>query len=472
MIGALCTLSAGGQLEAQDSSATVALPFANFREMVRANHPIAQQARLVGDQARSAVQEAWGAFDPKFSLGSSQKALKGTPYYNYLDASIKVPTPIGSDIKLGFERASGTRLNPDRATAATGLFSLGLTIPLGQRIITDERRTALRQARALRDAGEAEQQGIVNKLLLDAAKVYGGWYSARRRYEIAIEGVRLATFRLNAVRVRVLNGDSAPIDTIEAVLEVQRRAVTELEAQTELRAAQLLASTYVWNPQGQPVEIDPNTRPVLDGLEVSVADTVKLSQWLDFARSRHPDLRKAEGKLKAAEAERLLALQGLLPNAEGSLASLSGRDDTGGLVATDKWRDNYKAGLDIQTSLLLRKERGKLSRSSQKAEFAMWDRDDIRRDLLYGVRVALNDLVLLERLLVVQRTNVTLSSRLRDAEQVRFENGESTLLLVNIRERALFDESTKLVSLEGKLASTRAALVVAVGDPTALGALP
>ena len=448
--------------------ATTPFTFARFREMVAANHPTAHQARLVAAQARSAMQEAWGGFDPKLSVSMSQKAFKGQPYYNYLDAALKVPTPFGSDIKLGFERATGSKVSTDRSTPATGLLSLGLSLPLGQGLITDERRTALVQARARRDVAIAEEQGMVNKLLLDAAKVYGSWYAASRRFEIANEGVRLAAFRFGAVLLRVRNGDSAPIDTVEAALEVQRRAVVRAEADVELRGAALLASTYLWDEKGNPVDLDATSRPVLDALDATPPDTMRLAAWLATVTTQHPDLRKAEGQLRVANADRLLALQGIMPFAEATVASLGGRDEASTLASSDRWDDNYKAGLEVQSSLLLLKERGKATRSAQKAEYARWDRDEVRRELAYGVRVALYDVVLLEQLLTLQRGNVRSTTTLRDAEQQRFDNGESTLLLVNIRERALLDESAKLASLEGKIASVRAALVVALGDPALL----
>ena len=85
---------------------------------------------------------------------------------------------------------------------------------------------------------------------------------------------------------------------------------------------------------------------------------------------------------------------------------------------------------------------------------------------MYGVRLALNEVVLLDRVLEAQRKNVQIASTLRDAEQQRFVNGESTLLVVNLRERVVLDEQVKLASLEGKLASARAMLVVAVGAPS------
>ena len=451
-------------LRAQESERTRPLAFAQFAAQVEANHPVALQARLTAAQARAGLQEAWGAFDPKFTLSIAQKAFKGDPYYTYVDAALKVPTPLGADLKVGFERARGTKLSADRITPSNGLLSLGVSIPLGQRLLIDERRSALSVARAQREIGDAEQQGMINKLLLDAAKAYGTWYAAVQRAQIARDGVRLATFRREAVVQRVQNGESAPIDTLEASLEVQRRAVTLAEAETEVRAAEMMASAFLWDARGAPVELDASARPVMDGLERTPTDTTRLTSWVAAALARHPELRKAEGKLRAADAERQLAWQAQVPFAEATFAAIADRDNVGALTSSNSWSENYKAGLEVSSSLLLLKERGKATRADQKTEFARLDRDRLRRDVVYVVRMALNDVVLLERLLSVQRANVSAASLLRDAEQQRFVNGESTLLLVNLRERTQLDEAVKLASLEGKLASARAMLVVAVGD--------
>lgn len=438
--------------------------FAHFSAQVRANHPVAQQARLLSAQAGSAVTEAWGAFEPKLSLSIAQKTYKSQSYFSYVDAALKIPTPIGSDIKIGFERASGIRMSPDRYTPTNGLLSLGVSLPLGQRLITDERRTALSLARAAREIANADQRAIINKLLLDAAKTYGAWYSASRRFEIATEGVRLATFRADAVLLRVRAGDSPAIDTLEATLEVQRRQVTRAESDNELRTATLVAASFLWDDRGRAEALDVNARPALEGLEQTPIDTMRLTTWLADVGARHPDVLKARGRLRAAEAERLLALQAMIPFAEGTLSSIAARDDAGLLGNTSRWDNNYKAGLEVQSSLLMLKERGKSARTRQKRDVAQLDLDVMEREVAYELQIALNDVVLLERVIAVQRATVRGLSLLRDAEQQRFQNGESTLLVVNLRERALLDESNKLAALEGKIAATRAALVVALGD--------
>ena len=171
-------LSATARAQASPSKLdTLGTPFTfpTFVDGILANHPVAAQARLVADQARSDLRTAWGAFDPTVTASWDQKKFGGTQYYNYFDAELKIPLPIGADVTIAFDRTMGRYFNPDRRTAANGTFEAGISIPIGQRIITDERRNALQQARAARAAGDADRTASVNKLLFPAAKDYGVW---------------------------------------------------------------------------------------------------------------------------------------------------------------------------------------------------------------------------------------------------------------------------------------------------------
>lgn len=445
---------------------TSGVPFAfpAFVDVILANHPVAQQARLVAEQARAELRQAWGAFDPKVSLAWDQKRFGGTEYYNYFDADLKIPLPIGADVTLSYDRTLGRYINPDRRTVGDGTLSAGISIPLGQRIITDERRTALAQARAARDASDAERSALINKLLYSAAKDYGAWYEAWRRRTIAEEGDALAEFRLRAVRQRVAAGETAPIDTIEALLEWQRRQVTRYESEAQLYVATLNVTAYLWNARGDGVPLPPLAKPVLDGLPTTGMDSTRLDALLAAATARHPDLLKVQAKLRQADAERLLALQGILPLAEAKLAALSERGDDAGLFSDERVRDNYKAALTVSSPLLFLKERGKFGSTDAKQEFQQFERDRVRREVEFDVRAAMFELVNLQRVLERQTASVRNARLLRDAEQVRFENGESTLLVLNLRERLVLDEAAKLASLEGKLAAARGALALASGS--------
>ena len=461
------TASAQTELAKLDTLGTP-FTFPAFLDVILANHPVATQARLVADQARSDLRTAWGVFDPTITASWDQKTFGGTQYYNYFDAELKIPLPIGADVTVAFDRTMGRYFNPDRRTASNGTVDVGISIPLGQRIITDERRNALQLARAARDAGEADRTGIVNKLLFSAAKDYGAWYESWRRRVIAQGGEALAEFRLQAVRRRVSNGESAPIDTIEALLELQRRQVTRFETEASFYVASLDVTSYLWDDAGRPVPLPGDATPVLVGLESVGIDSTRLEALLDLATRRNPDLLKVQARIKQAEAQRLFNTQALLPLAEAKLAGLGNSDREQSFFDGERLDNNYKAGLSIKSPLLFLKETGRFASSGQRLEFQRLERDRLRREVEFDARAAIFDLFNLERLRQRQVANVRNASLLRDAEQVRYENGESTLLILNLRERLVLDEAVKLAAVEAKVAGARAALAVATGDRTLL----
>lgn len=462
----LCTVAAPARGAAQSDS--VAFPFALFVDAILAHHPVARQAQLIADQARSELRAAWGAFDPTITATWDRKTFGGTAYYNYVDAAMKIPLPIGADVTLAFDRTLGRYVNPDRRTAEDGLFSAGISIPLGQRIVTDERRAALQQARAARDLGEAERTAVLNKLLYSAAKDYGLWYEAWRRRAIAAEGEALAEFRLQAVRRRVANGESAPIDTIEAQLELQRRQVTRYESEAAWYVATLTITAYCWDAQGAPQALPAGATPVLAAIEATTVDSLRIAALLETATRRHPELLKVQAKVRQAEAQRLLALQGVLPLAEAKIEGLSERGLGGALEAGVRADNDFKSAVLLKTPLLFLKESGKLGAASQKLDFQRLEGDRVERAVEVDTRAAMFDLVTLGRILERQRSSVRQARLLREAEQVRFDNGESTLLILNLRERLVLDESAKLAALEGKVAGARGALALATGDRTLL----
>lgn len=450
-----------------DTSGTP-FPFPAFVDVVLANHPVAQQARLVAEQARAELRQAWGAFDPKLVAAWDQKRYAGTDYFRYFDAEVKIPLPIGADVTIAYDRAMGRYINPDRRTVGDGTFSAGISLPLGQRIITDERRTALRQARAARDAGDADRIGILNKLLFSSAKDYGNWYETWRRRAIAQEGEALADFRLRAVRQRVANGESAPIDTIEALLELQRRQVTRFETDAAFYVATLNLTAYLWDDAGRPAALPGDAKPVLDGVGRGGIDSLRLDALLSLATRRNPDLLKVQAKVQQAEADRLLATQGLIPLAEAKVAGLAERGSDIPFFDRSRLDNNYKAALSVSTPLLFLKESGKFAATGAKLDFQEFEFDRLRREVEYDARAAIFELSNLQRLLDRQALNVRNARLLRDAEQIRFENGESTLLILNLRERLVLDEAGKLAALEAKVAAARGALALATGDRTLL----
>ena len=445
------------------------LTFDAFIATVSLNHPVVRQARLVADGAAGDVTAAFGSFDPKVEASWQQKRFSASPaseqtlYYNYADVTLKIPTPLGADFKLGYERASGRYINPQFTTPANGLFSAGFSIPLGQRILTDERRTALSVARALRDVAQAERAAMTNKLLFSAARSYAEWYASALQLQAIRDGVRLADQRYGAITRRVVAGDAAGIDSIEAAAELNRRRAQLQGAEQSYFAASLDLTSYLWDGRGQPEDLEPGRVPSDSGLGRVILDSSSVPALLARVMTLHPDVQKAEGKLAQASAERALARQAMIPLASAELYALrgsSGGVDVGSAVARD---GNYKGAINFSSPLLFFKERGKFQSTDAKFERAGLEARETQRDVVLLVRTAINDLAQIDAQLTLQRDAVRLLRILSAGERAKFDAGESTLFLINTRERQVLDEELKFVALQAKYLAARAALALAAG---------
>lgn len=451
------------------------LTFDAFFATVSRNHPVVRQARLLADGADADVTAAYGSFEPKFEASWQQKRFAGssasaqTLYWNYADIALKIPTPFGADLKMGFERASGRYINPQFTTPTGGLFSAGIAIPLGQRILTDERRTALRVARALRSVAQADQAAMSNKLLFAAAKSYAEWYSSGVQLQVIRDGVRLAETRYDAITRRVRAGDAAGIDSVEAAAELNRRRAQVQGAEQAYFAATLDLTSYLWDSRVQPVELGAGRVPSDSGLGRVHLDSAAVPALLARVLALHPDVRKADGKVTQTAAERALARQAMIPLASAELSALRGRGDAFDLGRAIGRDADYKGAIAVSSPLLFFKERGKFRSTDAKFESAEIALRETQRDVVLLVRTAINDLSQYEAQLTLQRDAVRLFRILSAGERARFDAGESTLFLVNSRERQVLEEELRYVALQARYLAARAALAVAAGAP---GRLP
>ncbi|MFN3876083.1 MAG: TolC family protein, partial [Flavobacteriales bacterium] len=189
-----------------------------FVRLVVEYHPMARQAALRGEMGAAAVRGARGGFDPVASAAFSAKEFDEKEYYSLLQAGLRVPTWYGIDLLAGFERNSGDLLDPQRTTPAEGQVAAGLRASLGQGLLIDERRAALRRAQAYQRGTEGERRMLLNALLLQALSDHVDWVAAHMALRVSDEAVELALIRLNAVRDNWRGGDRPAIDTLEAYI--------------------------------------------------------------------------------------------------------------------------------------------------------------------------------------------------------------------------------------------------------------
>ena len=91
------------------SFAQQTLSLEEFLRLVRTYHPVAKQAALGVELAKAEVTSARGAFDPRFSNGTSRKEFDGLLYYDHQISEVKIPTWFGVDVVAGVESLDGNR---------------------------------------------------------------------------------------------------------------------------------------------------------------------------------------------------------------------------------------------------------------------------------------------------------------------------------------------------------------------------
>ena len=445
---------------------TMTFTAAEYYNAVVSYHPIVRQAALFSEEARAEIMQARGAFDPKLTSSFDRKEFADRLYYNRWQSGLSVPIlPAGIDLKAGYDRAFGTNLNPELSTPFTGLTYVGVNVPIGQSLLIDGRRTALRQAQAGVNLAEAERQSQVNKTLFSAAKAYWEWYLAYRSYQLINEGFQLADVRFAATRQRALIGEAATIDTTEALITVQDRLVQRQQAEVDLQNARLQLSVFLWGPNNVPVDLPANVVPQAVAGEPIGENLVQ--DLLSRATQNHPDLLKLDAKTNQNLLEIRFRRALIQPQISLNASLLSQTPD---LSRGYDWNsyyafglDNHKLGFDFVLPLFLRKERGKLRQVQIKGQQLALDRQQTLRDIQADVLTARNDIQTLDGQIQVQQQTVANQRRLVQAEQQRFSLGESSLFLINTRESKLIDLGVKLEELRTKYQKAIAGLWYAAG---------
>ncbi|QMU28189.1 TolC family protein [Adhaeribacter radiodurans] len=461
LLGLLIT---GNPIRSQADTIKV-VTFAAFYDQIKANHPVVRQAALLPKQAQQELRIARGNFDPQAISYYDRKNFKNQLYYENWNSMVKVPLWFGADLKAGYERNKGVNVNPEEKTPASGLTYAGISLPIGQGWLIDQRRATLRQAQLLINAAEADKIKIINKLLLEASKDYWDWVLAYQRWQLYQTAYNLSEVRYRGVSERARYGDLAAIDTVEARVDLINRQQLLQQSLTEFQNSGLIVSNYLWTPDQNPVELVSSAVPAFNESDLTLIPADTLQQLFRFAQENHPDLIKLGYKYKQLEIERRLAADKFKPKLNLEYNFL--RQDFGLLVEqlnSTYFLNNYKLGVSFNYPLLLRSERGKWQLTRYKLTETDLALTQTQRDITTALQTTYNELQMLAAQIKTQETLVSQADILRRGEQTRFENGESSLFLVNTREMNVINQNVKFWELKTKYVKSIAFLYWSAGN--------
>ncbi len=216
----------GTFLQAQNTTAVSPsneFSYNEFLGYVKKYHPLVKNADLEITRAQANLMMARGGFDPKIEVDFDKKQFKDKEYYSILNSSFKIPTWYGIEVKAGFDNSEGIYLNPQNTLPNQGLTSFGISVPLGQGLLINQRMADVRKAKMQVQLSQAERKLEAIAVLYDASVAYFNW---KRNYdEVQLYKVyqKNAQIRFKGIESLIQQGDKPAIDSVEAGIIVKNR---------------------------------------------------------------------------------------------------------------------------------------------------------------------------------------------------------------------------------------------------------
>jgi outer membrane protein TolC len=440
---------------AQLDSLQNVLRFDEYLGYVKKFHPIVKQAELVIDESQAKLMKSRGAFDPKLEVDYDRKKFKGTEYFDQLNGTFKVPTWFGIELKGTFEENTGEFLNPEAFVPDNGLYSAGVSVPIGRDLLINDRMASLKQARLFREQAKADRDIFVNNILFEASLVYFEWLKAYNEFKLFENFLANAQFRLRGIERGEEVGENAQIDVVEARIAVNSRRLSLEQAIVKLTNASLELSTFLWLENNIPVELQPDVIP--DVYTEPIVDAIfNINQLRDdeVIIDEHPKMISLEYKLQSLDVERRLSANRLLPQFDVEYNFLT---ETPEIARTFNTAE-YKGGVNISFPLFLRKERGDLRLAKLKVQDTEFEINSTRVNLINKIDALKQELNSYVNQNDITEEMVTDLAELLKAEEQKFRLGESSLFLVNSRESKLIDGRLKAIDIQNKFFKTKAKL--------------
>lgn len=455
-VASLCAPAA----RAQGLRAEGPLSLAEVQRAVLEQHPLLAAAEQERAIAGADVLSAQGGFDP--TLRARVTSIPVGPYpSDRLETLAELPTGLGGTRFFGGYRVSRGDFaiyDGKLVTGDHGEARVGAQVPLWRDGPIDRRRAALQRAELGTGVAQlnVEQQRL--EVMRAAAHRYWDWVAAGRRLTIAREMLAIAVARDVGLGSRVARGDLPALERVENERVTHQRSAAVAVAERALQGATIELSLYLRGADGTPRLPDPARLPVSfppSGTRMMLDEGVAERQ----AVLHRPELKRFELLAQQTRVDRTLAEN---QRKLGLDFYIAGAKDFGPIHDRKLLKPELELALVLDIPIFTRTQDGRfqaaeanLGRLEQQTRFA---RDRLTAD----VRDATSAIRMSEERILATGREVATSRQLVEMERQRFELGEGTLLLVNLREQSLAEarqrEVDALADYFKALASQRAAI--------------
>jgi outer membrane protein TolC len=425
--------------------------------------PQMRMAELEQSMADAELLSAEGGFDVSWK---TKATLQPVGYYESVrvDSLLEAPTALwGATAFAGWRLGTGEFpvYDAKAQTLSYGELRAGVNVPLWRNGPTDRRRTNLQRAGLARDVANLGLQAQRVEITRAAAVRYWTWVAAGQRLEVAQQLLRIAGERADALSQRVEHGDLPAYERVDNARAIEQRKAQLAAAERALQQTAIDLSLLLRDAEGRPVIPSPERLP--PGLPEPTAPPNALQQDLALAKERRVEMRRFQLLSSSLELEQAYSRNQLAPGIDLQLA---GAADFGSRISArpDLNRPVFELSLLVDVPLQTRVMQGRVSAAAAQRQRAELQRSYALDLVTAEVRDAHSVLDTAWARIDASRSEVALAVRLEEGERVLFDQGDTHLLTINIREQQTAEARLRLVDALLDYQRGRVALHAARGE--------
>ena len=434
---------------------------------IRDHFPLIQQATASRGIASGEALSAAGAFDHQLHGFSESQPLDF--YKNYRHSiGVKRDTMWGGQTFAGYRIGRGS-FEPwylERETDKGGEFNAGFVAPLVRDRWIDSNRAKLWQAQLEQRRVEPEIMAQVILFVRDGTVTYWNWVAAGENYRIAEGLLKLANERNEGLEEQVRVEEKAAIDLVDNRRIIVSREAKFIDARRKLEQAAVKLSLFYRSESGESVVVDSLRLPE-DFLQETLQNATSVlneeNDDISLALAQRPEL----AELQLVREQLCVALRQARnetwPDVDGGLLVAQ---DVGEPTSPKRDKSDFELEALLAVSVPLERRgalgkvrslRWKLAQLNAKNRFAA---DKIVADVRLA-RAALTAAI--ERVQIASE-GYDLAVRMRQAERELFDQGQSTLFNLNIREEQAAEAAVAQVQALFEYFVARADFAAAMGS--------
>ncbi len=376
---------------------------------------------------------AEGPFNTKL-IGEGKSVPLGFYQYTIGDMYLEKANWNGGKTFAGYRIGTGPTFPiwfGELETNTGGEFRAGFTQSLLQGLAIDKRRADFTKAQIARATAEPVIQGQRIAFLQAGAVSYWEWVGAGRKYVIAQQVLKEAMERDKILAERARVGDAAMIERTDNQRIVVDRQAKLIAAGRKFQEAAIKISLFYRDTVGLPLLPDPQQLPRAFPIP-STPDPTLLGRDVQVAFQWRPELRELTLKRQSISVDLNLARNQTLPQLDGYMKAA--KDLGTETPPIDKTPFQLESGvvgsIPLERSAARGSTRAAQASLAQVNARARWYEDKITSE----VQDAVSALVAAHGQLRPRRDAVQLTYQMEVAERRKYEVGDSSLFVLNLRE--------------------------------------